>query len=156
MSDEQTHYVDSSDLPASLCVLLVEPQRSLSGILRNALVGAGVVTDNIIEARNATNALALLKTRIPDVILTELNLPDTDGDYLVRKAREWGINIPILVITSDATEYKVREAISAGVNDFLVKPVSQLFMSKRIARQLSATPPVPLQAPNQQLSGFSL
>ena len=142
MNGEHAHYVETTDLPGALAVLIVEPQRFLSGILRNALVSAGVMTDNIMEVRDAASAMTLLKTRVPDVILTELNLPDADGDFLVSKVRERGIAVPVLAVTSEATEYKVRAVIGAGANDVLVKPVSQLLMSKRIGRQLSADPPV--------------
>lgn len=148
--------MDATDLPAGLTILLVEPQKFLSGILRNALVSAGVYTDNILEVQTATKALELLKTRVPDVILTELNLPDTDGDFMIRRARETGITVPILVITSEAYEYKVREAVAAGVNDFLVKPISQLLISRRIARQLRVDPPVPVEAHKATLSNFTL
>lgn len=159
MSSAQSQYAETSDLPSSLTVLLVEPQRFLSGILRHALISAGVLTDNILEVRDAAGALTLMKSRIPDVILTELNLPDADGGFLASKVREWGIRVPIMAVTSEATEYKVREAVGAGVNDVLVKPVSQLLVSKRIARQLSAHPPVPFAHEHQapaHLSGFSL
>lgn len=150
---------EATELPAGLTVLLVEPQKFLSGILRNALISAGVYTDNILEVQTATKALELLKTRVPDVILTELNLPDTDGDFMIRRARESGITVPILVVTSEAYEYKVREALAAGVNDFLVKPISQLVISRRIARALRTAfaPPAPLAAPRQaNLSNFTL
>ena len=152
----QLQMSDDTDLPGDLTVLLIEPQRFLSRIMCSALINAGVFTDNITEVSSATKALDLLKTKAFDVILTEMDLPDTDGEYVIRKAREWGVDSPIVVITSGATEGKVREAVNAGVNDFLVKPVSQILVSKRIARQLHH-PQVPdLNRHASTLSGFSL
>lgn len=148
---------DDGELPRDLNVLLVEPQRFLCGIMRGALISAGVDTDNITEARSATKALDMLKTRAFDVVLTELDLPDTDGEYVVRKAREWGIVIPIMAVTAEATEHKLRVAVNAGISDFLVKPVSQMMVSKRIARQLlSPGLPDPERRRGNNLSGFSL
>lgn len=123
-------------LPEGVGVLIVEPQKFQSDILRNALTAAGVSVDKIVETRDVTTALAALKNMVPDVVITELELPDATGEHLIREIRQLEIGAPILAVTSQGGGDRVRSAVEAGVNDYLLKPVSNDQITKRVARHL--------------------
>lgn len=123
-------------LPTEVGVLIVEGYKFQSDILRNALIGAGVAFDRILEARDVASALDALKDTVPDVVITELDLPDGQGETLVREIRQRKITAPILAVTSQGDGERVRGALAAGVSDYLLKPVSNAQITKRIARHL--------------------
>lgn len=123
-------------LPENVGVLIVEPQKFQADIVRSALLGAGVGVDKIHEARDVTSALAVLKSMVPDIMITELDLPDATGEHLIQKAREMGVKAPILAVTSQGENTRVRDAVSAGVSDYILKPVSNEQITKRVARHL--------------------
>ncbi len=58
-----------------------------------------------------------------DVIITDLMLPDLTGTELIKKLRDWGVTLPIILITSKSSIQTAYEAIQAGAFDFIVKPL---------------------------------
>ena len=78
-----------------------------------------------IVASSGEQALKLVSEQVPDLIMTDMNLPDIDGISLVKqiKAGPQSSSIPILVLSAspeiDATEI----ALSAGAEEFLEKPL---------------------------------
>jgi two-component system chemotaxis response regulator CheY len=71
-----------------------------------------------------------------DLVLLDWNMPKLNGLELVKKLRamEQFQNLPIIMITSEAAKYNVIEAIKEGVNDYLVKPVSERGLLAKIKR----------------------
>ncbi len=104
-----------------LAVLIVDPDRQAAEYLaaplrRTCIVGI---------AATASDALLLLRQRTPDMILTELNLPDRNGiDFIkyIYRAPETH-NVLLMVVTSRASVHDKIAAFQAGADDYLVKPV---------------------------------
>ena len=77
------------------------------------------------EADNGLDALALAKEHRPDMMLADINMPGLDGLQLARSVKEASPNTHIAMITGyDYFEYAVA-ALKAGVDDFVLKPVSR-------------------------------
>ena len=68
-------------------------------------------------------ALAYLKTEVPDVIVSDINMPGIDGLEAARQIREKYPHIIIYILTAYRQFDYVREAMHAAVNDYLVKPI---------------------------------
>ena len=77
-----------------------------------------------------------LAARAPDAILLDVNLPDADGEDLLRdlKADPATAAIPVLVVTADASDARADSVRSAGAADYLTKPVD----ADRLLRALDA------------------
>ena len=96
-----------------------------------------VVTKKIIQSSNMTctivddgyAALVAIERETFDLILMDINMPLINGFETTRKIREKGIKIPIIALTAFDKEEVTEEAISAGMNDIMVKPFepSKLF-----------------------------
>ena len=96
-----------------------------------------VVTKKIIQSSNMTctivddgyAALVAIERESFDLILMDINMPLINGFETTRKIREKGITIPIIALTAFDKEEVTEEAISAGMNDIMVKPFepSKLF-----------------------------
>lgn len=103
-------------------VLIVEDDRSQAmfaeGILRNAEIGTKVL-------RDATNLLPMVKSFKPDLILMALYMPGASGielTELLRQSAEFR-NIPIVFLSGESDEDRQMEALEAGGDDFLEKPI---------------------------------
>ena len=104
-------------------ILVVEDQAIESKLAVHVLSAAG---HDVAQAVGADEALAAIKAEHPAVILMDLLLPGMDGLTLVRKLKADPVtrDIPIVAITSHPEKFSMAEALDAGCNAYLEKPVS--------------------------------
>ena len=120
-------------------ILVIDDEPALRSVLCTMLEVFGF---SVVEAGSATFALKLLEEIKPDLILTDVMMPDMDGLTLIRRLREtpaWS-EIPALVISAKTTPDDRMAAELAGASGFLAKPFSAADL-KVALRQL--TLPVP-------------
>lgn len=104
-------------------ILLVEDEEKLSSALSKGLQLEGYTVDVIPDGKKALTRISLHRSDY-DVIVLDLMLPSMDGYEICKQVREWNITVPILVLTARAeTDTKVK-LLSAGADDYLVKPFS--------------------------------
>ncbi|MGW7342762.1 response regulator [Streptomyces sp. NPDC054854] len=87
------------------------------------------------EAGTGADALRLVATHTPDVILLDLGLPDMDGIGVIKSIRRWS-RVPILVLSALRTSGEKARALEAGADDYVTKPFS---MDELLARLRAAT-----------------
>ncbi len=75
------------------------------------------------EGDSGEQALALLKTVTPDLILLDLGLPDMDGFQLIQEIRRFNNTSKILILSSQEAEEPVLRALSVGVNAYCLKDI---------------------------------
>jgi signal transduction histidine kinase len=79
---------------------------------------------NIYTAANGLEGLNLIRRHKPDIVLTDINLPDLNGDMLAARIRDIAdTEIPIVAVTSDNSRETKNRAIAAGCTGFLTKPI---------------------------------
>jgi len=122
---------------AGLKVLLVDDAADTLEVLEQILAQAGAIT---MAASSATMALALLERERPDVIVSDIGMPDIDGLELMRRIRSRAGadgTIPAIALSA-LTRAEDRElALRTGFSDYLAKPVEAAALVARIA-QLAA------------------
>ena len=115
-------------------VLIVEDNAHMSTIQRTILQGFGVRT--IVEVRDAADAFETMRDVNPDFALVDYMLGDLNGlefTRLVRTASDSANKyLPIIMVTGHTDRSKVLEAINAGVNEYLAKPVRPVDLFHRI------------------------
>ncbi len=118
-------------------LLLVEDDRSLSGLLAELLADEGYVVD---RARDGQQGLHLGLTRTYDVIVLDRGLPAIEGVDLLRRLRRGGITTPALILTARGTVADRVEGLDAGAEDYMVKPfdVDELLARLRALRRRHA------------------
>ena len=90
-------------------------------------------------AENGLHALALLQNGyLPDIIVSDLMMPEIDGKVLVEQVKSSGLfqHIPIVILSSIDKSDKKIELIKSGAGDYLVKPFNPLELEVRIERLL--------------------
>ncbi len=76
-----------------------------------------------IEANGGQAGIDLFNKERPDIVFCDLLMPDMDGIEVVKKIREMSSDVFIVVLSSDAQEERQKDALNAGVNLFLKKPL---------------------------------
>ena len=91
-----------------------------------------------VFAENGLDAMEKIGASIINIVITDLNMPYMDGIELVKNLRNDPDNrhIPILMVTTEADEEEKRKAFEAGVNGYLVKPVTAEAVSQNIKKIL--------------------
>ena len=101
-------------------VLLVEDEPINRRILAKIL--SRFVT-TVVEAVDGLDALEKLQTHTPDLIITDLNMPKMDGLSLIRRLRQTGNRVPILVLSAHNEASILAQAAELDAFRFLFKPV---------------------------------
>ncbi|MDD2449217.1 MAG: response regulator [Sulfurimonas sp.] len=119
-----------------LVVLTVDDDTINLKLLKSMLMKSGSVTE-VVEARNGAEAVEILKSRDDiDLILLDIIMPIMSGIEMLQvvRADDNLRQLPIIVLTTDET--KKSEALEAGANDFLVKPIRNNELIKKISAVL--------------------
>ncbi|MDH0354899.1 two-component system response regulator KdpE [Morganella sp. GD04133] len=99
-------------------VLIVEDEKGIRRLLRNALEGDSV---RVFEAEDLARGLVEAATRKPDLVILDLGLPDGDGITFVQEFRQWS-SVPVLVLSARDSEHDKIAALDAGADDYMTKP----------------------------------
>src|SRR5690348_4226723 len=70
---------------------------------------------------NGAEALKLIATKAPDVVVLDLGLPDMDGKDVIKGVREWS-RVPIIVLSARDREAEKIAALDLGADDYVSKP----------------------------------
>jgi two-component system, NtrC family, response regulator len=109
----------SKEMPRAR-VLVVDDEPNARDALRSLLSDEGYA---VSEARDGVEALALLREQGADVILADVRMPRMDGLALVRTARAEGLPGTFVMMTAFASVEMAVEAMRAGADNFLTKPL---------------------------------
>jgi len=121
-------------------ILIVEDKDSLRTMLRHALEAQG---HTVVEARDQPEAEAALHAHRPAVVLSDLRLPEGDGFGVLRAAKEFDLDTPVIVMTAYGSIQDAVSAMKEGALDFLAKPVDPdhllLMVERALAQRRLAT-----------------
>jgi CheY-like chemotaxis protein len=96
----------------------------------------------VIRAEDAEQALSLLETQMPDLVLTDIALPRMDGLELTRrlKADPRYQHLPVVALTASAMKGDQARVLDAGCDAYIAKPIDTRTLSAQLMR-LIANPP---------------
>jgi len=119
-------------------VLIVDDQQSMRGICKYILTQLGF--KDIIEAKSGRDALSKLEKSSVHLIISDWNMEDIDGLTLLRVIRKHPktASMPFIMATGRSDKEQVKEAISFGVNNYIIKPFDAGTMKKRIEAVIGA------------------
>ncbi len=124
-------------------ILIVDDEKHFLTILSAIMKKEGFQT---ITAGDGESALRLLRAESPDVLLTDLKMPGLDGMELLKKAKEFDPDLPVVLVTAFADIPGAINAIRVGAHDYLSKPfdnhevlrvVQRALAEQRLKRNLS-------------------
>jgi two-component system, repressor protein LuxO len=106
-------------MTAKARLLLVEDTLSTLHLYHEVLARLDVV---LIDADTGAGALTVLRETVPDVVLLDLELPDTNGIEILREIKRRGLPSTVIVVTAHGSVKTAVEAMREGAYDFIVKP----------------------------------
>ncbi len=116
-------------------VVLIEDEPQIRRFLRATLASQGY---RLFEATTGADGLVEVGSRLPDVVVVDLGLPDMDGLEVIRRLREW-TDVPIIVLSARGQEGDKVAALDAGADDYVSKPFSASELMARIRVALRHT-----------------
>lgn len=116
-------------------ILVVDDELQIRRLLDITLSANGY---RIIQSVNGKDGLIDAATHNPDLIILDLGLPDSDGQDILIKLREWYTR-PVVILSVRNTEEEIIKALDSGANDYLTKPfrTGELLARIRAAIRLS-------------------
>ena len=120
----------------SKTVLIVDDSATMRQMVSFTLTGAGFT---VVEAGDGADAVKKLTAGTkPNLVITDLNMPNMDGISLIKEIRKMGTLkfTPILMLTTESTDDKKKEGQAAGATGWIVKPFNTEQMLKVIAKVL--------------------
>lgn len=112
-------------------VLVVDDSAFMRKIMIKALNGLGVTS--VTEAGDGRAAVeCIAKDREYGLVLLDWNMPKVLGIDALRAIRKAGIQIPVIMVTTEAEKSRVMEAIKAGANNYVVKPFKPELLQAKI------------------------
>jgi two-component system chemotaxis response regulator CheY len=127
-------------------VLVVDDSRAARELIAAALEGLQDPSVGEIEAVQCSSgfdALRLLPSQRFELILTDINMPDIHGLELLRFVRQdpRTQSIPVVVISTEASEKDIQRGLALGASEYLVKPFEPQQLVEIAHRFLGASPP---------------
>src|SRR6266566_9873073 len=113
-------------------ILVVDDEPQITLVLKTTLSSQGY---GVRTASDGENALRQLKTWSPDLIITDLRMPNMDGLDLCRRVRTES-RLPIIVLSVKGEERIKVEALDAGADDYVTKPFSTNELLARVRAAL--------------------
>src|SRR5262249_2980777 len=122
-------------------ILVVDDEPQITRVLKTTLSSQGY---GVRMAGDGAEALREMKTWPPDLIITDLRMPNMDGLELCRRVREES-RVPIIVLSVKGEEEIKVEALDAGADDYVTKPfnVKELLARVRAALRRGVAPDDP-------------
>lgn len=99
-------------------ILVVEDEKNIAQFIAAVLSGSGY---EAIQVRSGTEALSMISSHCPDLVILDLGLPDMDGLEILRQLRSWS-SLPVVVVSARSHERDKVTALDAGADDYLTKP----------------------------------
>jgi two-component system KDP operon response regulator KdpE len=141
-----TGNLPKSKLKDGKLVLVVDDEPRMIGFIRMNLEIEG---HQVIEAHSGIEALEAIRTKLPDVVLLDVMMPDLDGFETLRMLREFS-NIPVIMLTAKGEENDKVYGLELGADDYVTKPIGPRELSSRIKAVLRRAE-IPAATPEQAI-----
>ena len=122
---------ESIEIRIQPLVLIADDDASARAVMRNVLEQSGF---DVVEAADGKEAVQVYESAVPDVVLTDIGMPNCDGLSVTEAIRqkETCRKTPICVVTELADDNAVDRAYEAGATDFIGNPISWAALPHRL------------------------
>ncbi|MCY3574827.1 MAG: response regulator transcription factor [Chloroflexi bacterium] len=109
-------------------ILVVDDEPRMIGFIRMNLE---LESHQVLEARNGVEALEVIRTQLPDLVLLDVMMPELDGFETLRMLREFS-DIPVIMLTAKGEESDKVTGLELGADDYITKPFGTRELTSRI------------------------
>jgi len=121
-----------------LQVLIVDDSPAMRAFIRRVLELSGLEVSRCLEASNGEEALRLLEDNWVDAVLTDINMPQMDGEELLRRMSVHEVlrSVPVLVVSTDRTEGRIQKMLTLGAKGYVTKPFAPETLREELEHSL--------------------
>ena len=99
-------------------ILVIEDEKSIAHFISTILTANGY---DAMRASSGAEAMSMISSHCPDLVILDLGLPDMDGLDILRQIRSWS-TLPVVVVSARSHEQDKVSALDLGADDYLTKP----------------------------------
>ena len=124
----------------SLRVLVVDDSPAMRSLLKKILGQSGLPIETILDASDGVEGLVRLREHPINLILSDINMPNMDGEEFIRqvKADKAFRDIPVLMITTDNSTARVLRLRQLGAQGYICKPFTPEMVKEKVLGLMSA------------------
>jgi two-component system chemotaxis response regulator CheY len=110
--------------PMAFNVLIVDDSPSMRKVIRRVLMLSGFEVGECMEAGDGLEALEVLDRAWMDVVVTDINMPNMNGEELLERLASDSMrsSIPVLVVSTDRSDDRLRRMMALGARGYVTKP----------------------------------
>ena len=116
-------------------VLIIEDDRAICNFIRRVLEANGY---EALIVNTGREAISLLASHCPDVVILDLGLPDMEGMEVLTELRKWSL-MPVVVVSARTDESEKVRMLDAGADDYITKPFGTSELLARIRTAIRHT-----------------
>ncbi|RJR33550.1 MAG: response regulator [Desulfobacteraceae bacterium] len=122
-------------------VLIVDDSLPMRAVVKKTITASGFTVGKFYDAGNGKEALEILSREWMDLVVTDYNMPDMNGLELLSrmKADEILKTIPVVVVTTEGSQQRVREFMEGGAADYIKKPFTPEEIRNKLSRIMGET-----------------
>jgi two-component system chemotaxis response regulator CheY len=117
-------------------VLIVDDSLPMRSVIKKTIKASGFDVGQMFDAANGREALEILRNEWLDLVLTDYHMPDLNGLELLSEMQkdEELKAIPVVVITTEGSQQRVREFVERGAVDYVKKPFTPEEIREKLTR----------------------
>jgi two-component system chemotaxis response regulator CheY len=118
----------------SFNVLIVDDSNAMRAVIKKIIAMSGFKMDQCLNAGNGREALEALAHEWVDVIISDINMPEMNGLELLARLKRDDLyrEIPVIMISTEGSDERMREAMACGAHGFIKKP----FLPEELRKKL--------------------
>ena len=113
-------------------ILVIEDEKSIARFISTILTANGY---EAMRASTGAEAMSMISSHCPDLVILDLGLPDMDGLEVLQKLRSWS-DVPVIIISARTKEQEKVSALDLGADDYITKPFGTGELMARIRTSL--------------------
>ena len=117
-------------------LLVVDDSPAMRKMITRVIEMSGFELASLDQASDGAEALGILRQKQVDLVLTDINMPRMTGEELLREMAGDGVlkQIPVVVISTDATDARMHQMMELGARGYVVKPFQPASLRNELER----------------------